>query len=63
MQQNILFILSLGWLAGWLLALRPYASFYKRKNPCGLAASCPFYKRERERALPVPLTHSTLSNL
>jgi|TARA_R100001079_G_C4313045_1_gene95878 hypothetical protein len=45
MQQNILFILGLSWLAelaGWPLALRPHASFYKKKNPCGLAASCLF---------------------
>jgi hypothetical protein len=38
MQQNILFISGLGWLVGWPLALRPHASFYKRENPCGLAA-------------------------
>ena len=32
MQQNILFILSLGWLAGWSLALRPHALFYKKER-------------------------------
>ena len=48
MQQNILFILSLGWLAGWSLALRPHASFYKREIVlAALRPHASFYKRER----------------
>ena len=47
MQQNILFILDLGWLAGWSLALRPHALFYKRERIlAALRPHASFYKRE-----------------